>query len=501
MGFGPMPPRPAHQEPVPELAPLNAIRVETALSRYPVHRLAKKGSVNIDLKESNERGQTTLRWEVTHNSKFGQPGPLAYRLDTLIVNRRIEEASRPVPKLVKLGSLASITAELGGTSHNTSESIKKALFQNASAFITAKIRHKLGDGTEQTLEAGFNRYSVVFTGEKLPDGRKADGVYLVLSDVYMQVINGAMVRPLDYDYLRMLQPASQRFYELLSFQMYGALKFARPRARLVYSEYCTYAPQTRYLEFDRLKKQMHKVHAPHRKSGYIERVEYEATTDKNNQPDWLMLYVPGPKARAEYRAFAKKGGPVVLEIEPPTPLFDVAEEPGPLEQELIARGVTPRTATDLVRDFPEPLIKKQIEQLAWQIERKGRKAPADPAAYLVDAIRKDYASPQGFESKADRDKREEAKRERERLEAAAVRRKREARAAEQEQKTRIDAYLKGLSPTVLATLDQEALVQASPEQRVALAEASEGPIKRAHLRLIREAQVRRLLNLPELSSD
>ena len=67
----------------------------------------------------------------------------------------------------------------------------------------------------------------------------------------------------------MLQPASQRFYELLSFQMYGALKFARPRARLVYSEYCTYAPQTRYLEFDRVKKQMHKVHAPHRKSGYI----------------------------------------------------------------------------------------------------------------------------------------------------------------------------------------------------------------------------------------
>ena len=191
-----MPPLPAHQEPTPELVPLNAIRVETALSRYPVHRLAKKGSISIDLKEANERGQTTLRWEVTHNSKFGQPGPLAYRLDTLIVNRRIEEASRPVPKLVKLGSLASITAELGGTSHNTSESIKKALFQNASEFITAKIRHKLSDGTEQTLEAGFNRYNVVFTGEKLPDGRKADGVYLVLSDVYMQVINGAMVRPL-----------------------------------------------------------------------------------------------------------------------------------------------------------------------------------------------------------------------------------------------------------------------------------------------------------------
>src|SRR4051794_37580660 len=84
-----MPSSPARQEPSTELVPLNAIRVETTLSRYPVHRLAKKGSVTIDLREENERGQTTFRWEVTHNSKYGQPGPQAYKLDTLIVNRRI----------------------------------------------------------------------------------------------------------------------------------------------------------------------------------------------------------------------------------------------------------------------------------------------------------------------------------------------------------------------------------------------------------------------------
>ena len=29
-----------------------------------------------------------------------------------------------------------------------------------------------------------------------------------------------------------------------------------------------------------------------------------------------MLYTPGPKARAEYRAFARRGGPTVLEVEP-----------------------------------------------------------------------------------------------------------------------------------------------------------------------------------------
>ena len=51
-----------------------------------------------------------------------------------------------------------------------------------------------------------HRYSVVFTGEKLPDGRKADAVYIVLNDIYMQVLNGAMTRPLDYDYLKACPP-------------------------------------------------------------------------------------------------------------------------------------------------------------------------------------------------------------------------------------------------------------------------------------------------------
>src|SRR4051812_42105045 len=88
----------------PEILPLNPIRVETALSRYPIHRLARKGSISIELREENERGATTFRWEVSHNSKYGQPGPLAYKVDTVIINRRIEEASRPIPWFLRVGS-------------------------------------------------------------------------------------------------------------------------------------------------------------------------------------------------------------------------------------------------------------------------------------------------------------------------------------------------------------------------------------------------------------
>src|SRR4051794_37901686 len=194
-------------QPGTELLPLNSIRVETALSRYPVHRLARKGSIKIEVTEVNGRGESILKWKVSYNSEYGQPGPLAYKLDTLIINRRIEEARRPIPRILKLGSLSDICKELNlADSGKNRNDIKRSLFQNAFAGITAKTSYRQGDGSERTLEAGFTRYSIILTGEKLPDGRKADGVYIVLNDVFIQVINGAMTRPIDYDYLKSLPP-------------------------------------------------------------------------------------------------------------------------------------------------------------------------------------------------------------------------------------------------------------------------------------------------------
>lgn len=402
-----------------ELEPLNVIRVETALSRFPVHRLAKQGKASIEICERSPDGEMLVQWEVSHSSRFGQPGPLAYKIDTLIVNRRIEEASRPLPKIIKLGSQAAIAQELGIKTHDTVSTIKRALYQNASTFITAKLRYKLNDGKgTKELEAGFTRYSVVFTGEELPDGRKADAVYLVLNEVFMQVINGAQTRPLDYDYLKDLPPASQRLYELLSFQIYAALKNSRREARLSYAEFCTYAPLTRFTKWDQVRPQMARIHRPHLKSGYIESVEFQQTADRNGKPDWVMVYAPGFKARAEYRAFTKRGGPRTLEIEQPTPALPppTEREPTPLEQDLISRGVTPSTAAELVAAYPAERIAAQVEHFDWLKAKHPKKLRDNPAGFLASAIRDGYAPLKGFESKAERAKREEQERARKQAE-------------------------------------------------------------------------------------
>src|SRR5690606_31415892 len=99
--------------------------------------------------------------------------------------------------------------------------IKRALHQNAGAYITAKIRYNAVDGTKRTIETGTTRYTVIMTGETLPDGRKADGVFITPHDFYRDVLDNALTRPLDYDYLRDLAPVPQRWYELASYAMFA----------------------------------------------------------------------------------------------------------------------------------------------------------------------------------------------------------------------------------------------------------------------------------------
>jgi hypothetical protein len=468
--------------------------VETALSRYPVHRLAKHGDIAIDIRQVDEHGEVSIRWEVNHIPKYGQPGPLAYKVDTLVVNRRIDEAVRPMPRLIRLGSLSEMCRELGQMDggKNTNQ-IRNALCQNAFAAIVARIRYRLRDGTERTLEANFNRYSVVFTGEELPDGRKADAVYIVLNDIYIQVLNGAMTRPLDYDYLKGLNPAAQRFYELLSYQMYAAIKNERPRAKLVYSEFCTHAPQTRHFDWEQARKQMAKVTRPHRESGYIAAADYEQTVDGDGRPDWIMLYRPGPKALAEYRAFAKRGVSMPPQAEPFAPASPrrlAGPDPAPLEAELIGRGVTAGVAAALVRDHGEEKVRAQGEILDWYLANKPGKV-ADPAAWLVSAIKSPtgHAAPKGFVSRAERERQAEAKRQAADRAAEERRRKRAEAAEEEAERKRAAAYWASLTPEERAEVDAASIAAADPASLA----AEIGPLKGAMQRARREEHIRRLL--------
>ena len=330
-----------------DLTQPNRIRVETAVSRFPIHCLARKGAVTIDLQRINDAGIADFKWEVTYNSKHGQPGPLAYKVDTLVINRILDQMGRPLPELVRIGSLSEVCRLLGtqDTGPNIAN-LKSAFLQNASTFINAKIRYKTKTGREKWAEMGYTRYSVVFTGEALPDGTQADAVHIVLNPPYRELLNHAETRPLDYDYLKKLPPGPQRFYELLSFQVYGAIAGNRPRAKMVYSDYCKYAPQVRYGDFDHVKKQMFKLHVPHRDSGYITKIDYQEAIDSEGNADWDMFYTPGPKAFVEYQAFTNRQLPQLRTLEP---LTAKAGQGRPVQASLALTPHHPELLTELTK--------------------------------------------------------------------------------------------------------------------------------------------------------
>jgi hypothetical protein len=283
----------------------SAVRVESVMSKLPLHTLSTQGQMQVRIERRDDKGELSLLWQVSPSSQFGEPRQLAYRLDTLIINKRLDEAGTPTPKVIRLGSLRNICRELGLTEsgHNLND-IKQSLSQNAGATIRAKLFYCDREGSQRKFEAVFNRYSVVFTGDTLPNGSEADGVFVVMNDIYQGFLNQVPLRPLDYNYLRQLSPSASRFYEIVSFRIYAALKYGWPKISLSYSEYCEASGQRRLTTGTEVSKQMYKLHKPHLVNGYLAKVEFEKTMDEEGRLNWNIWYVPGPRAKDEYIQFS-----------------------------------------------------------------------------------------------------------------------------------------------------------------------------------------------------
>ena len=176
-----------------------------------------------------------------------------------------------------------------------------------------------------------------------------------------------------------------------------------------------------------------------------------------------MLYQPGPKARDEFRAFTKRGGPTLLEIEPlepPRRRRPIRE----LEHELIRRGVTAdRRRASWPAEHAEEKIRAQIERLDWLSEKKPEKIDDPPPTWSGHQER--LCRPEGFrlESRSGSGgKRPQAK---ERQAAEERRRKQHEEATLRAEGDAVDSYIKRLSPAERAEHEAAALAYSEKEYR------------------------------------
>ena len=418
---------------------IDPIRTETVFSRLPLHILSKNGPIpEISIVRKTPEGKLQEKWEVSYNQKHGQARQLAYDVHTLVIERAIEEAfeearrvGRAFPKFISLKSLNEIANRLGGETRDTSR-IKKALQQNAGILIDCFVKFRGNDGVEYTLEGTFSPYGIFFYGQKLPDGTKANEVLVNLNDPYFEAWSKAPTRPLDYNYKAVLPPTARRFYELVSYAMYGAIKNNQPTARYRYSEYCRRAPQMRYDTFDEVKKQMNKVHKHHRDSGYIVKVRYEQTTDEQGRVDWWMIYNPGPRAFTEFVVFTGKKPKLSEASKEQLPAgeslrrqkhprqrrlaLEATTDPEPtviidyrMVAELTKRGIAEQDGRTAIAGLPPgfPLL-DVLEWADLQVEQS-RGRIENPPGFYISLLQKRSVPPPTFETASQRAAREEAK--------------------------------------------------------------------------------------------
>ena len=146
---------------------------------------------------------------------------------------------------------------------------------------------------------------------------------------------------------------------------------------------------------------MYKLHAPHRQSGYIAKVDYEQTADQEGNTDWAMFYTPGPKAFAEYRAFTNRLAqhPVLNTLqtqhlpEPPRKsapsqlMLDGSVNDDPLLAELTKRGVIEKKACALLGKLqPGQPVLDQIRYVDTLIADSPRGKFRNPAGLYVRLI-------------------------------------------------------------------------------------------------------------------
>lgn len=175
------------------------------------------------------------------------------------------------------------------------------------------------------------------------------------------------------------------------------------------------------------------------------------------------------------------------------PATEAIAEPHGLIAVLTSRGITAKTAAELLRNHPADTIEAKVEVFDWLKEKKDRRIAKSPAGYLVKSIRDDYAAPEGFTPRAERERLADLARQQRAAEASKAWKKQEEAKREREETEQIAAYRKAMTPEELATLEADALAQASDEERQGINDQSLARFRSTMLYRLVDDHIRRLL--------
>jgi hypothetical protein len=215
------------------------------------------------------------------------------------------------------------------------------------------------------------------------------------NEVIFQSFQSGNLKQLDLEfYLKLRLPTTKRMYRFLDKRFYRRIRLDFDLRTLA----CEHIGLSRSYAPTELKRRLKPALEELEQLGFLEPLSSEERYSYVKRGTWRIILIRGCNATAE-----------------PDP--DDSQEPQELVEALKTRGITAKTAQELVETHPPTRIRTKIEVFDWLIRNEDKRVGKNPAGYLVASIRSDYQAPGDYRTRHDASQRALEQAERASLEA------------------------------------------------------------------------------------
>lgn len=203
------------------------------------------------------------------------------------------------------------------------------------------------------------------------------------NDVMFRSFQSGNLKQLDLEYYLSLRlPTAKRLYRFLDKRFYHRERVDFDLRTLA----CEHVGMSREYAPTELKRRLRPALEELERSGFLEKLNDNERYLNVEKGRWRILFVRGPKRRAE---------------EDEAKAHNTREA---LFSELTSRGVHHLVSKDLLERYEADHIRAKLEVFDWFMSHEQENVIRNPAGYLVASIRDDYAMPDEFMPKLKRAK-------------------------------------------------------------------------------------------------
>jgi hypothetical protein len=222
------------------------------------------------------------------------------------------------------------------------------------------------------------------SGKGERSGSKSDKPPLPLSsfrwnEVIFRSFQSGNLKQLDLEfYLKLRLPTTKRMYRFLDKRFYRRSRLDFDLRTLA----CEHIGLSRSYAPTELKRRLKPALEEMEQLGFLEPLGLEERYSYVKRGCWRIIFIRGRHASAEVQ------DPVAQREQHSTQLIEA----------LKARGVTRKTAQELVDTHPLGRVRTKIDVFDWLLRNEDKRVGKNPAGYLVASIRSDYQIPGDYQA-------------------------------------------------------------------------------------------------------